>query len=196
MKHTKKKEVVECWRQHFSRHLNVVFPHDEDALDGIEVQPEEEEEGANREITFEEVKSALQYMKLRKAPGVDDIMAKVLRAGDNNMVRVLHAIINKVWKEEVTPTDWAKMVVPPVYKKGDPLDPKNYRAIALQLEPGKVFWRAIGERMKPKIRGNIEQETIRISAGTRHNRCHICCQTNAAESKGEEKTFTLQLCGL
>lgn len=141
---------MECWKQHFSGHGNAEFPQNEDALDDIGMQLEVKEGRANVQINHEEAKRAVGYLKLRKAPGGDGISAEVLKAGGNTMARVLNAIINKVWKEEVTSTNWAKMVVSLIHKKGASLNPLNYKAIALTINTRQGLLEVPGGEDKTK----------------------------------------------
>ncbi|KAK3867541.1 hypothetical protein Pcinc_026997 [Petrolisthes cinctipes] len=76
---------MECWRQHFSGHLNAEFPHDEDALDSIRVQLEVDEGGVNREISHEEVKSAVGYMKLREVARCRRLNGRSVKSRRNTM---------------------------------------------------------------------------------------------------------------
>lgn len=64
------------------------------------------------------------------------------------MENMLHTLFNKIWDQEQTPRDWAKMVVTPIHKKGDKLVPANYRPISLLSVPGKIFSRILLERIK------------------------------------------------
>ena len=70
-------------------------------------------------------------MKNRKASGIEAISADVLNAEGEPMVRMLHTIFNLVWKTEQTHKNWAQMLVTPIHKKSDKLNPANYRAIFL-----------------------------------------------------------------
>ena len=56
----------------------------------------------------------------------------------------------------------------PVYKKGDKLDPSNYRAITLLSIPGKVFCRMILNRIQVTIDSHLTEEQcgFRSSRGT------------------------------
>ena len=51
---------------------------------------------------------------------------------------------------EKDPIDWARILVTPINKKGDKLNPGNYRAISLHSIPGNVFSRVLLNRMKLK----------------------------------------------
>ena len=67
----------------------------------------------------EEVKKALQMLKHHKSPGTDGIVAEALQAGDDRLDEELYGIMERVWSEEVIPTEWAKSVIVTIPKKGD-----------------------------------------------------------------------------
>ena len=77
-------------------------------------------------------------------------------------------IINVAWSEGNTPQDWSKGLITPVYKKGEKLDPSNYRAITLLSIPVKVFCRMILNRIQVTIDNNLTEEQcgFRSSRGT------------------------------
>ena len=148
VKHTIQEEVLIIWKEHFENHLNTEFPHDSKALEDI---PEHEfENDLPLEISIEEIRFAMKKMKSRKSPGIDEITAEVLIAGGESMVRMLYLIFQKICADEQVPTDWKKMLVIPVYKKGDRLETENHRAIALLSIPGKVFSKILLDKMKVK----------------------------------------------
>ena len=64
-------------------------------------------------------------MKNRKAPGIDNTTAEVLKAGGKPMIEMLHKIFIAIWVQEKTPKDWARMLVTTIHKKGDKLNPGN-----------------------------------------------------------------------
>lgn len=145
---TNNDDVLKRWKEHFEGHLNTQFPHVETALEDIQ---ENQVENNNEYITREEVVNAINKMKIRKSPGIDNITAEMLKTGGEPMVEMLLRIFNRVWEEERVPSDWAKMLVTPIHKKGNKLDPANYRAISLLSIPGKVFWSILLERIKPQM---------------------------------------------
>lgn len=109
-KHIKSEEVLKCWKDHFSEHLNKEFPYQEGALDDINLIPPGELEG-HQEISVEEIERAIRLMKNRKAPGYDNIDVEVLKAGGRPMILILHKIFTKIWEDEATPSDWAKILI-------------------------------------------------------------------------------------
>ena len=59
------------------------------------------------------------------------------------MAQILLKIINTAFTQGKTPVEWSKDLITPVHKKGDKLDPANYRAITLLSVPAKVFCRMV-----------------------------------------------------
>ena len=88
-------------------------------------------------FTMDEAEEAIQSLKNSKACGWDKIAAETLKAGALPMRQLLLKVINCAWSQGKT--HWSKGLITPVFKKGDKLDPANYRAIALLSIPGKVF---------------------------------------------------------
>ena len=84
------------------------------------------------------------------------------------MNQMLLKISNLAWMEGKTPEDWSKGLITPVFKKGDKLDPANYRAITLLSIPGKVFCRMILNRIQETIETHLMEEQcgFRSSRGT------------------------------
>jgi len=126
----KKQDVLDIWKTHFEKHLNTQFLHDEDAL----LEFEQTADNSNEDfppITELEVKSAIKQLKNRKSPGIDGITSELIKAGGDMMIKTLTILFNKIIINETPPDDWSKMVVTTIHKKGDTLNPRNYRAIAL-----------------------------------------------------------------
>ena len=155
----KKQEVLTIWQIHFEKHLNTQFPHDEDALSELDSDMNVEEFSP---ITQTEVANAVKQLKNRKSPGIDGITAELIKSGGTMMVKILVKLFNQVIESEVPPRDWSRMMVTPIHKKGDKMDPNNYRAIALLSIPGKVFCRILMDRSSDIIISNkIFQEILK-----------------------------------
>ena len=81
-------------------------------------------------ISKEEIRKAISLLKNKKAPGSDLITTEVLKAGGEPIVNMLHLIFLKIVKEKNTPLHFPKMLITPIFKKGDKCLPENYRAIS------------------------------------------------------------------
>ena len=159
-------DVMECWKDHFSTHLNMQFPRDEASLDTIPEPPPTS--ATNQPFTIGEVDSAIKSLKNNKACGWDKISAETIKAGGMPMRQMLLKIINTSWSQKKTPEDWSRGLITPVHKKGDKLDPANYRAIALLSIPGKVFCRMVLTRIQETIDSHLTEEQcgFRSARGT------------------------------
>ena len=101
-------------------------------------------------ITQQEVNEAMKGTKPRKTPGTDRITSEVIKAGGEEMEKMLIKIFNMVWDGENPPKEWSKMLVTLIHKKENKLEPGNYRAISLLSIPGKVFSKVLLNRIKTK----------------------------------------------
>ena len=87
-----------------------------------------------------DVREAVAKLKGRKAVGICNISAELLKAGVEAMIRGLHAVLTAVWHSGTIPPDWKKGLVIPISKrKGNCQDSNNYRGITLLTVPGKVL---------------------------------------------------------
>ena len=80
-----------------------------------------------------------------KAAGPDGIPNEILKFLPDTMQHALHNMFVTMWITGNTPLDWKRSDTVLLYKKGDPLDVKNYRPIALALTIYKLWTRVITE---------------------------------------------------
>ena len=71
------KDVLRCWQEHFSRHLNTTFPHEESALDGMELA--KVDVMPNDMVTNQELENALIKLKNRKTVEADGLWKRLQR---------------------------------------------------------------------------------------------------------------------
>ena len=163
-KHFSQDKILQLWKEHFERHLNTSFTHEEAALQTLEdayVDPDSN----NLEINKDEVRKAINKLKNKKAPGIDTITAEVIKAGGEEMVDMLLKIFNNIWNNEKSPRDFSRMIVTPVYKKGDRQSPENFRAISLLSIPGKIFLRIMLGRMQANIGAKLRESQFGFREG-------------------------------
>ena len=73
----------------------------------------------------------LLNLKPDKAAGPDRIKPVILKELRNEIVDVVQTIFQKSISSGTVPVDWTKAFVCPLFKKGDPSNPANYRPISL-----------------------------------------------------------------
>jgi hypothetical protein len=117
-KHFQLDKVLVLWKEYFENHLNTSFEHDINALDTL-TPIQTEAHIPEPEVSKDEVRTSIRKMKMRKAPGSDEITTEVIRAGGEKMVDMLCKIFNIIMATNKTPIAFSKMIVTPIHKKGD-----------------------------------------------------------------------------
>ena len=79
----------------------------------------------------EQILKIVQNLKNSKATGLDDIDTSTLKLVINDILPALTHIINLSLSSLTFPKSWKLAKIIPLLKKGDPLDPQNYRPVAL-----------------------------------------------------------------
>lgn len=129
------------------------------------------------EPLLEEVRAAVHQLKTRKAPGLDNVPAELLKNSGEMGIKALHSICCKIWTTCQWPKDWKIQEFVMLYKSGNMKECNNYRTIALISHASKVLLIIILNR----LRGKVEEELSDCQAGYRTNRGTV------------DMLFTLQL---
>ena len=93
--------------------------------------PELNSDVLNHPISEAEVRDVLGKLKPRKAYGLDDILAQMLKLGRSKMITFLVAYFNSTFEKDYYPWDWAKAIIVSIHKKGNANLPDNYRGVSL-----------------------------------------------------------------
>ena len=86
-----------------------------------------------------EVKWALGSITMNKASGGDGIPVELFQILKDDAVKVLHSILQQIWKTQQWPQDWKRSVFIPIPKKGNAKECSNYHTIALISHASKVM---------------------------------------------------------
>jgi len=156
-----KDQVLTRWMDHFSELLNRQEPSNtQDTLKEIEMITRSREQANDEmadEVTYEEVRRAVQQMRKGKAPGICNVASEVLQETGPSTIKWLHRVIQAVWKEEKVPDDWTKAVIIRIHKKGDKKVCNNSRGISLLSVPSKVFTRVILNRISNTVNALLRE---------------------------------------
>lgn len=83
--------------------------------------------------------SALSKIKPGKAAGPDEIHSKDLIAAEGSLINGLDIVFRKSFECSRFPTMWKLARVSAIFKKGNSLDPANYRPLSMLSLPGKLL---------------------------------------------------------
>ncbi|CAF4219297.1 unnamed protein product, partial [Adineta steineri] len=165
-------DVMVRWSEYFCELLNVHSIIDPHIIQQIPIPSIPTIEQVRQDIppSLSEVVGAIKQMKNRKAQGVDNISADVLKADGVPMAKWVHEIVCDVWNEEVIAEEWTTSILIRLYKsKGDRTVCGNYRGISLLAVTGKIFTRIILNR----IQNLVDKQLLEQQAGFRRNKSTV-----------------------
>ena len=162
------------WAEHFNEVVNCQVDVDAVSLDDIPVLSPSTDlpdsslsvEDLSSPLSEEEIRRAISKLRSGKAPGSDGISLEMLSLGGEESICWLKSIFDSIWETELVPDDWQSQLLVPLHKKGSRTICNNYRGIALLSIPGKVFAKAILNRLKPRA----EQFLCESQCGFRRGR--------------------------
>jgi hypothetical protein len=65
-------------------------------------------------------------LKSYKSPGTDQILAELIKAGDETLCSEIHELICSIWNEGKLPQQWKESIIVPIHKNGDKTNHHNY----------------------------------------------------------------------
>ncbi|KAI7861196.1 hypothetical protein K492DRAFT_154885, partial [Lichtheimia hyalospora FSU 10163] len=79
----------------------------------------------------ETIYKIIKNLAPRKAPGCDHFTGAMLKPIAVPLSQVLEKLLTLCWRWSCIPVVWRTAQVVPIFKKGDPSDPANFRPISL-----------------------------------------------------------------
>ena len=121
----------------------------------------------NEEMTEEEVTKLINTLKTKKAAAKDLITNEMIKATNNNGIKLITKLFNVLLKCGYFPKEWNYGLLRLIHKGDDPDDANNYRAITLNSCLGKLFCTVLNTRFT----SILEDENIlsKEQAGFRKN---------------------------
>jgi hypothetical protein len=95
--------ILERWTQHFEELLNGNTP--ERVEDVTTVQKQGNFETEEPIPTINKIEQAIKRLRNNKAPGIDLILAELVKFAGPEYVKYLHQLLAKVWITETIPED-------------------------------------------------------------------------------------------
>ena len=102
------------WKEHMEKLMNVENEWS-DSIDASKV------EGAVRRIEVEEVRCAMNRMKIGKPSGPSGVALEIFKAGGDKCLKSLRNMFNDILFKNKLPEEWMLSSLVPIFKgKGDP----------------------------------------------------------------------------
>ena len=122
------------------------------------------------------VKWALRSIPTNKASGGDGIPAQLFRILNNDAMKVLCSIYQKIWKTLQWPQDWKRSLLIPIPKKDNAKECSNCLTIALISRVSKVMLKIFQARLQTHVNGELPnvQAGFRKGRGTRDQIANTC----------------------
>lgn len=95
------------------------------------------------DIEEQEVADAFKLLNVKKANGPDEIHPLLLTKGSDILIPIFTTLFQYCLNTSTYPALWKQANVSPVFKKGDPHNPRNYRPISLISIVGKLMERIL-----------------------------------------------------
>ena len=164
---TEAEHIKKRWQQYTE--LYKKYLHDPDNHDGVTTHLEPD-------ILECEVKWALENITMNRASGGDGIPVELFQILQDDAVKVLHSICQKIQKTQQWPQDWKRSVFIPIPKKGNTKECPNYCTIALISHTSKVMLKILQARLQHYMNRELTdvQAEFRKGRGTRDQTANIC----------------------
>jgi len=130
----------------FDKHFGQGRLNENETFERASKNSKNETKELDKEISIEEINKAIGMLQIRKAAGIDEITAESVKKGGEEFTFALLKLI-KAWEKEEIPEDWARGVIFPIFKDGDPRETLNYRGITLLSIVGKVYSQVLNNRL-------------------------------------------------
>ncbi len=102
----------------------------------------------NSMFTEQEIKQVILKLKPGKSAGIDQILNEYIKSTVNVFMPVYVSLFNKIFESGIFLEDWTLGMIIPIFKrKGDAVDPDNYRGITLLSCLGKLFTNVLNARL-------------------------------------------------
>ena len=135
--------------RHFEKLLNPVVDHEDMYI------PNESKyiPVLDDDISPLEVDNAIKLLKANKAAGIDEVPPGILKLVTDEWILLITFIFNEIFSGHYPP-QWAIAKVFTIFKKGDKLNPENYRGISIIVALAKLYDSVLAARLnlwyKPK----------------------------------------------
>ncbi len=162
---------MDTWHSHFNRLHNISIAENQDTvfrnkiskLTNDALKQENFVKLLDSPFSLDEINKVTKLLKSGKAGGPDQILNEMLIAALPSLSPCLCKMFNLILSSESMPLSWSYGYLVPIFKKGDRLDPGNYRGISIVSCINKLFSKLLNSRLTDFL--DIKQHMSRYQIG-------------------------------
>ena len=123
----------------------------------------------------EELAVATAILKAGKCPGLDSITNEMIMCISNIYPNLLLSLFNRILETGCSIPAWYTAIIVPIFKKGDPNNPDNYRGISLLSCLAKLCYTLLNNRLAKYCTANdiLSPSQLGFLPGNRTTDAHI-----------------------
>ena len=121
----------------FNHQFSSVYSKPEDT--GADLRDPPQPDISEITVTVNGVQKLMTDLSPFKSPGPDKIPPFLLKELAEQLAPVFTILFQASLNQATVPDDWRRALISPIFKKGDPLQPANYRPVSLTSIPCKVL---------------------------------------------------------
>ena len=118
------------WELHY-RSLFLAPPSSANKFDNDNIQNSTFHTQLNEPITNSEIMKSVNQLKTNKSAGIDRISNEMIKHATPDVIATIKNIFNIFLDKAAIPQSWCQGLITPIYKKGNKMDPGNYRGICV-----------------------------------------------------------------
>ena len=105
-------------------------------------------------IEEKEILKAVKTLKNGKSSALDTVSNEMIKYGISALIKPILKLFNFIFDKGIFPRLWNESLIVPIHKKGDKLDPSNYRGISITSNLGKLFNKVMCARLTKFVDDN------------------------------------------
>jgi hypothetical protein len=112
-------------------------------------------------------------LKKYKSPGIEEIPAELINAGDETLLSAIHKLIHSVSNKEEFSDQWKESIIVTFHTKGDKTECNNYRGISLLSTSYKILSNILLSRLS-EVSGDHNKCRFQLNRSTTDQIFFIC----------------------
>ncbi|XP_030751542.1 uncharacterized protein LOC115879046 [Sitophilus oryzae] len=138
--------ILERWREY----MGELFDEEQQAETIVHAD-------SGPEITLDEVRHSITRLKNNKATVPDNVQAEILKLLEDNQLKLLTKLLNKIYETGELPSDWLVSTFIPLPKRANATRCSDYRIISLMSHALKILLNIIHSRIYRKLEENMSK---------------------------------------